>query len=103
MKVPLMVPFGGSGKRVRIIACAIAFASLACGSEESQSRTAGSESRVPGGAVGSAAQATGYPEDGEWHIPAKNYASTRFSGLDQITTENEVEGGLDESQGGDDR
>jgi glucose dehydrogenase len=25
-------------------------------------------------------------DDGEWHIPAKDFASTRFSGLDQITT-----------------
>jgi len=27
-------------------------------------------------------------EDGQWVMPAKNYASTRYSGLDQITTEN---------------
>jgi lanthanide-dependent methanol dehydrogenase len=27
-------------------------------------------------------------EDGQWVMPAKNYASTRFSGLDQITPEN---------------
>src|SRR5215204_3656498 len=27
-------------------------------------------------------------EDGQWVMPAKNYASTRFSGLDQINTEN---------------
>jgi len=30
----------------------------------------------------------GEPEDGNWAIPAKNYASTRFSGLDQINTSN---------------
>jgi len=28
------------------------------------------------------------PEDGQWLRPAKDYASTRFSGLDQITTTN---------------
>jgi PQQ-dependent dehydrogenase (methanol/ethanol family) len=28
------------------------------------------------------------PEDGQWIRPAKDYASTRFSGLDQITPEN---------------
>ncbi|CAA9296271.1 MAG: Methanol dehydrogenase large subunit protein [uncultured Gemmatimonadetes bacterium] len=28
------------------------------------------------------------PEDGQWLIPAKDYQSTRFSGLDQITTAN---------------
>jgi lanthanide-dependent methanol dehydrogenase len=27
-------------------------------------------------------------EDGQWTMPAKNYASTRYSGLDQINTEN---------------
>lgn len=27
-------------------------------------------------------------EDGEWHMPAKNYASTRYSGLDEITADN---------------
>jgi PQQ-dependent dehydrogenase (methanol/ethanol family) len=27
-------------------------------------------------------------EDGQWTLPAKNYASTRFSGLNQITTSN---------------
>ena len=28
------------------------------------------------------------PEDGQWAMPAKNYASTRYSGLDQINTGN---------------
>ncbi|HEV7398558.1 MAG TPA: hypothetical protein VGN86_18740, partial [Pyrinomonadaceae bacterium] len=28
------------------------------------------------------------PEDGQWTMPAKDYASTRFSGLDQINTSN---------------
>lgn len=28
------------------------------------------------------------PEDGQWIMPAKNYASTRFSGLDQINSGN---------------
>src|SRR6185503_17471776 len=27
-------------------------------------------------------------EDGQWTMPAKDYASTRFSGLDQINTNN---------------
>ncbi|HEY6186154.1 MAG TPA: methanol/ethanol family PQQ-dependent dehydrogenase [Pyrinomonadaceae bacterium] len=31
---------------------------------------------------------TSVPEDGQWLMPAKNYASTRFSGLDQINTGN---------------
>ena len=28
------------------------------------------------------------PEDGQWTMPAKNYASTRFSGLEEINTSN---------------
>src|SRR4051794_7539574 len=35
----------------------------------------------------SAAEATA-PEDGQWLMPAKNYASTRFSALDEIKTDN---------------
>ena len=38
--------------------------------------------RSNGGAI---AQQT---EDGQWTLPAKNYASTRFSGLSEITTDN---------------
>ncbi len=34
------------------------------------------------------AQSANEPEDGQWLMPAKNYASTRFSGLDQINAEN---------------
>jgi PQQ-dependent dehydrogenase (methanol/ethanol family) len=34
------------------------------------------------------AQAPAETEDGQWVMPAKNYASTRYSGLDQINTEN---------------
>lgn len=41
----------------------------------------------------SAAQPTGMPlasapEDGQWLMPAKDYASTRYSGLDEINTDN---------------
>jgi glucose dehydrogenase len=32
--------------------------------------------------------ATAAAEDGQWPMAAKNYASTRFSGLDQITSDN---------------
>ncbi|HUF34571.1 MAG TPA: methanol/ethanol family PQQ-dependent dehydrogenase [Gemmatimonadales bacterium] len=41
----------------------------------------------PGGRAALAAQPEG-PEDGEWRIPAKDFASTRFSRLDRITAEN---------------
>jgi lanthanide-dependent methanol dehydrogenase len=40
-------------------------------------------SALPTGASSAAEQ-----EDGQWTMPAKNYASTRYSGLDQINTEN---------------
>ncbi len=32
------------------------------------------------------AQIQNQPDDGQWVMPAKNYASTRFSTLDQINT-----------------
>src|SRR5919202_2183056 len=35
-----------------------------------------------------AAPAFSQTEDGQWTMPAKDYASTRYSGLDQINTEN---------------
>src|SRR4051794_25047700 len=38
----------------------------------------------------SAAQAT-QAEDGQWLMPAKNYASTRYSGLEEITVANAKE------------
>ncbi|HEX8500367.1 MAG TPA: methanol/ethanol family PQQ-dependent dehydrogenase [Pyrinomonadaceae bacterium] len=34
------------------------------------------------------AQSAAEAEDGQWLMPAKNYASTRFSGLDQINADN---------------
>src|SRR5207237_4693989 len=34
------------------------------------------------------AQSANETEDGQWLMPAKNYASTRFSGLDQINPDN---------------
>src|SRR4051812_19056377 len=42
-----------------------------------------SESRSPNGARQSETA-----EDGQWPMAAKNYANTRYSGLDQIKTEN---------------
>jgi PQQ-dependent dehydrogenase (methanol/ethanol family) len=40
---------------------------------------------LPAGAAAAQAPA---PEDGQWTMPAKNYASTRYSGLGQITAGN---------------
>jgi len=36
----------------------------------------------------SAADQTGSSEDGQWTMPSKDYAATRYSGLSQITTQN---------------
>src|SRR4051794_31529910 len=36
----------------------------------------------------SGASVTTEAEDGQWIMPAKNYASTRFSGLEEINTSN---------------
>src|ERR1051326_2966243 len=40
------------------------------------------------GAIAAAAQIQNQPDDGQWTMAAKNYASTRFSTLDQINTGN---------------
>lgn len=52
------------------------------------SRKPPSESIEPA-RVGTASgqSASALPDDGQWTMPAKDYASTRYSGLDQITTE----------------
>src|SRR4051812_23424932 len=61
--------------------------SLSCSRKPSaqQSQTPPSQqaSTLPTGASSSAEQ-----EDGQWTMPAKNYASTRYSGLNEINAEN---------------
>src|SRR5205085_3813562 len=42
----------------------------------------------PNGNQPTGATAAAAPEDGQWPMPAKNYASTRFSGLDEINVNN---------------
>jgi glucose dehydrogenase len=44
--------------------------------------------QAPLQAGGSGATAEIPPEDGQWSMPAKDYASTRFSGLDEIRSDN---------------
>ncbi|MDQ3919964.1 MAG: methanol/ethanol family PQQ-dependent dehydrogenase [Acidobacteriota bacterium] len=44
--------------------------------------------KQPAGNQPTGATAASAPEDGQWPMPAKNYASTRFSGLDEINTGN---------------
>ncbi len=67
--------------------CLLVFSQTGCGS--------GGESSAPAKAAPTpAAPEDTRPlrappaDDGEWHIPAKDFGSTRFSGLDQITTGN---------------
>ncbi|HEX6643864.1 MAG TPA: methanol/ethanol family PQQ-dependent dehydrogenase [Gemmatimonadales bacterium] len=43
---------------------------------------------VPTAAPGAVVPAVPTPEDGDWRMPARDYASTRYSGLDEITAEN---------------
>ncbi|HEY0384878.1 MAG TPA: methanol/ethanol family PQQ-dependent dehydrogenase [Pyrinomonadaceae bacterium] len=51
--------------------------------QQAQKPSSPQTSALPTGANSPAEQ-----EDGQWIMPAKNYASTRYSGLDQINTEN---------------
>jgi lanthanide-dependent methanol dehydrogenase len=56
-----------------------------------QSRVSSAAATVPAGSRGSAAAAASVApdtSDAQWTIPAKNYASTRYSGLNQITAAN---------------
>jgi PQQ-dependent dehydrogenase (methanol/ethanol family) len=59
-----------------------------CRAEDSAGRGTPAPRVTGGGAPPSRAPQTPQAEDGQWVIPAKNYASTRYSGLDQITTGN---------------
>src|SRR5687768_4769461 len=72
-----------------LIGCMMAGGLIACGQdaprepgERAASQPVRASSAESSKAVGVAA------EDGEWRIPAKDYASTRYSGLDQITRDN---------------
>jgi lanthanide-dependent methanol dehydrogenase len=59
-------------------------AAVSCGGESTQLESA----RADGPARPPLELAELQQDDGQWVMPAKNYASTRFSGLSQITTEN---------------
>jgi PQQ-dependent dehydrogenase (methanol/ethanol family) len=61
------------------------FLQISCGGNQNNSaqNPPESETKLPSGASSSE-----QPEDGQWLMSAKNYANTRFSGLDQINTQN---------------
>src|SRR5689334_8246049 len=74
-----------------VISLALAAATLAMGSG-CQRQTLDTSPPASARAVGSAIAATDpaalQNDDGQWTMPAKDYASTRFSGLNEINTGN---------------
>jgi PQQ-dependent dehydrogenase (methanol/ethanol family) len=68
--------------------CLSALTSVACGRDAPDANQQIDQPAHRPHTVATGAGAAGAPEDGEWTIPAKNYASTRYSGLDEITTGN---------------
>jgi PQQ-dependent dehydrogenase (methanol/ethanol family) len=69
-----------------LIGVSLNFILSACAQRE-DSRSPAIANRVQNQPTG-AQQAGVETEDGQWTMPAKNYASTRFSGLDQINSSN---------------
>ena len=76
------------------LTCSLLF-SFACSSKPPrQSRTPPTAQPQTAQQASNPGQATAPPsaapseEDGQWTMPAKNYASTRYSGLNDINTEN---------------
>ncbi|MGH7509458.1 MAG: methanol/ethanol family PQQ-dependent dehydrogenase [Gemmatimonadales bacterium] len=70
--------------------CLVGTALVGCRAEVpgAKATQADSVAGAPASTSSSAAPDAASRDDGEWHIPAKNYASTRYSGLDQITVAN---------------
>jgi PQQ-dependent dehydrogenase (methanol/ethanol family) len=73
-----------------LIGCILAGGLLACGKDAPRQSDDRTSSPPPNATSPAEFGSTGarLAEDGEWRIPAKNFASTRYSGLDQITTGN---------------
>jgi len=66
---------------------------LGAGCSQKKEAEESAQTSIPPAAAPLGGRSNGGPiatstEDGQWTLPAKNYASTRFSGLDQITTSN---------------
>src|SRR6267142_1719014 len=72
--------------RARLTAGALALASAAC-QKETLDTSAPASARPLGGSLAGDPAAL-QQDDGQWVMPAKNYAATRFSGLDEINTQN---------------
>ena len=65
--------------------CAYSYSALTCTPKHTEPPRS-TQNRVLTAPTG--ASVTVEPEDGQWTMPAKNYASTRFSGLEEINTAN---------------
>ncbi len=81
MKPKLRLSFGIA----TALACALLLLVAACTRRDLQPSPSG-QNRVLTAPTGASVAAE--PEDGQWIMPAKNYASTRFSGLEDINTGN---------------
>ena len=78
-----------SHSSLRLVRAAIVTVLLLLGTTCTPNRTEplrSTENRVLTAPTG--ASVTTETEDGQWIMPAKNYASTRFSGLEEINTSN---------------
>ena len=80
MKQNLSLDFRGAA----VLACAFLLVT-ACTQKNPQTHTA-SPNRILTAPTGASVNTEA--EDGQWTMPAKNYASTRFSGLEEINTGN---------------
>ena len=76
-------------RRTAVLGFAVLAAALssACNQQPSQSTSASAPERV-GGARAVPAAAASPADDGNWTMPGKDYASTRFSALNEITPAN---------------
>lgn len=73
-----------------LLGCLLALSLVGCGQDSPPADPAAADAprRSDSAPAANAAATSGEPEDGEWRIPAKNFASTRYSGLDQINAGN---------------
>ena len=84
----VLTPLAPRPARERLFAIALLAAMAACTPDTPTPQTARAASGPRDSLALSAGSATDTADDGEWRMPAKDYASRRFSGLSQITTEN---------------
>jgi alcohol dehydrogenase (cytochrome c) len=94
----LHAPRRPGGRSLIALSIAIAAASIACGTKEYDGRTASAATLPPPTATGTfaapavAARGAAWlppgATDGDWRMPSRDYAGTRYSPLDEITTQN---------------